>query len=240
MNEIELIARAKLYIDKMANGIDPLTDSPVTENDTLNKVRVSRCLFFVSDVLRRVLENGGIDPARGKKQLSAFKLDPEQAARFGYSSMPLRITEIVNHINSLIDTDCMKKLRSSDITGWLVEIGLLENMRTSGGRESKRPTDRGRQMGISTEFRDMGNYAYEAVVYDINAQHFIIDNLGAAVAANAGSLSMEGKPWTVEDENTIAEMISSGELMSDIAKRLKRRTSAVRKRAKNMGLITEE
>ena len=241
MTELETIQRAKTYIDKMANGVDPLTDRPVAETDTLNQVRISRCLFFVSDVLRRVLENGGVTPAPPVIQrVAPFRLEPEQAARFAYSSVPLRITEIVNRIDSLIDTDSMKKLRTSDITGWLVEIGLLENVRSADGHGSKRPTERGRQMGIGTELRNAGDRSYEAVVYDINAQHFIIDNLEAAVAANAGRLGMEGKPWSAEDERLLAEMLTNGELMTDIAEKLKRRTSSVRRRARSMGLIKEE
>lgn len=33
MTELETIERAKMYLDKMANGIDPLSDKPVPETD---------------------------------------------------------------------------------------------------------------------------------------------------------------------------------------------------------------
>ena len=52
MTELEKIQRAKMYIDKMANGINPITDEQTVDDDTLNNVRVSRCLFYVSDILR--------------------------------------------------------------------------------------------------------------------------------------------------------------------------------------------
>ena len=45
MTELEKIQRAKMYIDKMANGINLITDEQTTDDDTLNNVRVSRCLF---------------------------------------------------------------------------------------------------------------------------------------------------------------------------------------------------
>ena len=54
MTELETIARAKMYIDKLANGINPLDDTAVAENDVVNNVRISRCLFFVSDTLRSI------------------------------------------------------------------------------------------------------------------------------------------------------------------------------------------
>ena len=58
MTELEKSRRAKLYIDKLANGINPIDDSPVPEQDVVNQVRVSRCLFFVSQILGQVEQQG--------------------------------------------------------------------------------------------------------------------------------------------------------------------------------------
>ena len=60
MTELEKIERARMYIDKLANGINPIDDTVVPDGDIINNVRLSRCLFFVSDVLRQVIENGGM------------------------------------------------------------------------------------------------------------------------------------------------------------------------------------
>ena len=62
MTELEKIKRAKMYLDKLANGINPLDDTVVPDEDIVNQVRLSRCFFFVSDVLRQVIENGGTKP----------------------------------------------------------------------------------------------------------------------------------------------------------------------------------
>ena len=60
MTELEKIEYTKSFIDKLANGINPLDDNPIPENDIANNVRLSRCFFYVSDILRQVIENGGI------------------------------------------------------------------------------------------------------------------------------------------------------------------------------------
>ena len=60
MTDLEVMQRAKTYIDKLANGINPLDDTTLLGNDIVNNVRISRCLFYVSDVLRQVIENGGL------------------------------------------------------------------------------------------------------------------------------------------------------------------------------------
>ena len=59
MTELEVMQRAKMYIDKLANGINPIDDTAVSENDVINNVRLSRCFFYVSEILRQVIENGG-------------------------------------------------------------------------------------------------------------------------------------------------------------------------------------
>ena len=79
MTEIEKIEYAKAYIDKLANGINPLTDQPIPDHELLNHVRISRCLFYVSDVLRQVAENGGIGKPekKEKKKKQPFHLSAE-------------------------------------------------------------------------------------------------------------------------------------------------------------------
>ena len=48
MTELETMQRAKMYIDKLANGINPLNDAPVPEWELLNNVRLRRCFFYCS------------------------------------------------------------------------------------------------------------------------------------------------------------------------------------------------
>lgn len=59
MTELEKMQRAKMYLDKLANGIDPISDREMPDDTVLNQVRLSRCLFYVSDILWQVIENGG-------------------------------------------------------------------------------------------------------------------------------------------------------------------------------------
>ena len=74
MTELEKIAYAKTYIEKLANGINPLTDQPVPDADSINNVRISRCLFYVSDLLRQIVENGGVSQRKQKRQRCRFNL----------------------------------------------------------------------------------------------------------------------------------------------------------------------
>ena len=104
MTELEKIERAKTYMEKLANGINPLDDTEAPDEDIINQVRLSRCFFFVSDVLRQVIENGGIGPAPvkpPKPRKCPFAIPIERRSRFAYSEVPISISEIGKRISSL-------------------------------------------------------------------------------------------------------------------------------------------
>lgn len=175
MTEQELLQRAKEYIDKLANGINPLTGEYVSENDVVNNVRIARCLFYVSDVLGRVLTKGF--PTKKQKKLPFF-LSEEALSKLEYSETPLPITQFVQRINALIDENAMEKLSYKTVQGWLVQAGVLEE---ANGRYAKTkfcPTELGEQIGITIKER-VNNYnsVYYVVYYELRAQKFIVNHL---------------------------------------------------------------
>lgn len=189
MTELEKIERARMYMDKLANGIDPIDDSAIPDGDVIHNVRLSRCFFFVSDVLRQVIENGGLKPATARKRPKKLPLEIpfEQRSRFPFSETPITASEIAKRVNALTDSNAMKKLTYADILAWLMEIGMMEWASAPGGKRTKRPTTVGEENGISVEQRTSSNGDYQVVVYSEAAQHFIIDNLDAILALKNGA-----------------------------------------------------
>ena len=180
MTDLEKIAYAKSFIDKMANGINPLDDTPVPESDLINQIRISRCFFYVSEILRQVIENGGIAPVRTLRNSEKvpFAITEEQLKNFNFSEIPVTLSEITRRINALIDENTMKKLPSTAISGWLLQIEVLEEQEQNG-KTAKRPTEKGVQLGISLEHREGGHGPYVAVVFGRTAQEFLVDNFSA-------------------------------------------------------------
>ena len=64
MTEVEKIAYARSFIDKLAKGINPLDNTPIPDGDVAKNERLSKCFSYVSDILRQVCENGGVTPPR--------------------------------------------------------------------------------------------------------------------------------------------------------------------------------
>ncbi len=176
MTEIEKIQRAKMYLDKLANGINPLDDTMLPEEDIVNNVRITRCLHYVSEVLGQVIENERIK-SQPKIRKVPFAISNEQLAGYPMPEHPIQISEITNRINSLIDTNRMRQLSANTITAWLVTEELLYVVARPDGKTSKYPTENGYRFGISTEPRMGAGAEYTAILYNSYAQMYILKNL---------------------------------------------------------------
>ena len=192
MTELEKIAYAKSFIDKLANGVNPIDDTVIPDGDVVNNVRLSRCFFYVSDILRQVIDNGGVTkPKRASK--IPFAVSLEQLEKFEYSAEPVSVSEIAKRIYAMADNDNMEKVSYRQINQWLLNIGMLYLHDFGGKKPVKRPTEEGNQIGITVETR-MGRYGeYQVVLYNEEAQRFILDNLEAVVATEA----KKGKSYEV-------------------------------------------
>ena len=238
MNDLELMQHAKDYLDKLANGIDPLTGREAPEDDVINNVRISRCLFYVSDVLRQVIENGGIHVKAAKNGGKApFALSFEQRSRYPLIDWPVGVSVIAQRLNELVDLDTMQRLKTTSITKFLLQSGLLCEELGPSGNKNKRPTEAGRALGITTAQRMGQNGEYTVVVYSREAQQFVLDNLDAIIALNAEPLhENQGKPWSPEDDTYLREAARAGVEVKDMSAELKRSRAGVRARLEKLGL----
>lgn len=186
MTEIDKIAYAKEFIDKLANGINPLNDAPIPDGDIANNVRLSRCFFFVSDILRQVIENGGTAPRAARtKQKKACLLTDEVRAALTPLTRPASVSEITGHINSVLEAAGCGRLKHRIINDWLTQAGMLETRQRADGKMTRVPTEAGQEIGITAEERkSQYGVSYLAIAYSPAAQQFILDNLDAIVELN--------------------------------------------------------
>lgn len=237
MTELEKIRRAKLYIDKLANGINPIDDSPVPEQDVINQVRISRCLFFVSQVLGQVEQQGGVrGPGRPVKR--AFAITKEQQTKLILEDQPIPVSEFVRRVNEAVpQRPDRQKLRTTDVTTWLLEQGLIEIVPQADHKSVKVPTEQGRALGIVLEQLTGPTGVYQGMLYGPEAQRFLADHLEGIAAVSARASQAQTVPWTREDESRLAELYRSGASIEQIAFTLQRSPSAVRARLKRLGLV---
>lgn len=242
MTELEKMQRAKMYIDKMANGINPIDDVPADDSDIINNIRVSRCLFYVSDILGQVIQNGGNIGKKSKKPLKRdFYLSDEIRKTMSFDDIPLPISEIVKRLNYLADLETCHKLSYKRVVSWLIEIGAIKVTVAENGKERKSPTEQGEELGIFTETRMGYRGQYEVILYNKSAQQFIVDNLDAILENKGQNLNEKPdnnwQPWTAEYEECLIDLFNKNVPISEIAITLKRTDLAIESRLKKLGLI---
>lgn len=238
MTELETIKRAKMYMDKLAIGINPLDDTPVPEEELVNHVRMAKCFCFISGILQRVIDDNERIAANSKSNKKLpLQISMEKRAQFAYSQTPISASEIAKRIYDLRENENMQKMTYSGIANWLYDMGMLELQYTEDGKTRKCPTLKGREIGITEEERNGKNGAYQIVIYNTHAQHFILDHLDDIIAAQNKKKGMQGESWTKEQDICLMELYENGMPLDEIAITMKRTSSAIRSRLKKIGRL---
>ena len=184
MTELEKIAYAKSFIDKLARGINPLNDTSIPDDEVVNHPRLCRCFFYVSEVLGQIIINGKKSEARKKKQKREyFSITHEQLKDFQYSDKPITMNDFCKRLESLVNLKIMRRISRQSLPEWLVSLNLLTPPLNNSTRYSTSvPTPEGLQMGI-TQISYTNEYGTHKVnALGIEAQKFINDNMEAFLA----------------------------------------------------------
>ncbi len=178
MTELETMQRAKMYLDKLTQGIDPITDQPIPAGDCLNNPRLARCFQYVSGVLEKVIANGG---QIGTVEKAPFTITDEQLAKVQLSGESLRIADFVDRILQTTGYEGMKKLSPTKLTNWLLKKGFLTQETGPDGKTRRVPTPAGAELGLSVQMCQYNGTEYPGIFYDTKAQQFLLDNIPAIV-----------------------------------------------------------
>lgn len=161
------IKTAQKWIRKMANGINPIDESIIPNDDIVNNIHISRCLFYVADLLEEVTKQNS---KRDKDYELAFDLKPELKSQVRIVDKT-GITNFTREINKVLPLN-MKPLRYVKILQWLISNKYLEE------KDNKKiPTDTGKAIGISAGIKEGPNGTYWAIEYNSTAQRYILDNI---------------------------------------------------------------
>ncbi len=92
------------------------------------------------------------------------------------------ISHLLDQIHAPAEGLDIKKISPQTITGWLKSAGYLTVEYCAEVRkESTLPTERGRILGIYTEVRTYGANSYVTVIYNRQAQEFLVEHFEAIV-----------------------------------------------------------
>lgn len=168
-NEINRLQQAKMFIDYLANGVDPVFNTDVNV-DTLHNEQVISCFRYISDVLARDIYQAEND----MKNDTDFFITDEQISELRTFSYNCKVTEITNEINRVTAENMARKMAATWINDWLEAEGFL----CKSDLRSRKATEKGEKLGIFSEYRkhDNGN-EYYINLHNEEAQRFIFNHI---------------------------------------------------------------
>lgn len=143
------------YVERMADGCNPLNNDPLGEKDILNNPNIIRCMYFIKEVLEEVRNYDGVFGGR-KEKSAAIPFPTEILEEFAYRE-DQSITHVLNQIYEPIVGLNVKKVSAAKVTAALKEDGyLLEQLNPKTGKTRKVPGAKGKELGIyeSEKYRE--------------------------------------------------------------------------------------
>ena len=195
MERIELVERAKMYLQLLSNGVHPVTGKSIPQDSVFIDSKVKRCFSFISEVLdeyvelKAKVEQLERDSAKNtivvaKKQV--FSITQEQCDSIKLSKEPISVMAFIRNVNAVIDAETTEKLSSTRINKWLTARGLVttEKIQTVTSKTVYKPSDVAVKIGIREEdiVDQKSGEVKTQIKLEESAQLFIIENLGEIVA----------------------------------------------------------
>ncbi|MBO5922696.1 MAG: hypothetical protein J6Q48_09970 [Bacteroidaceae bacterium] len=172
MIDVSKLKTAQDWIEKLANGINPLTSEPVKEDDIVNNVHISRCLFFVSETLGKV----DIVESVSNKKRRTFWMSARETEQIEILA-PCGIALFTKTVNEHIPAD-MKPLSVAVVIRWLRNNGYLYEVSIDEKHKTNLPTEKGIQLGITVKVQqNTEGKDFQKVIYSISAQKFLLTNI---------------------------------------------------------------
>lgn len=175
MTELDIMKHARGYMDKLSRGVDPISGGPLPGDTTLNNIRLQKCFAYVSEVLGKVIANGG--HVGQHERTAEFRLPPERKNGIILSAEPVRLTWLVNAMMEAAADPDMKRPSNKKISDWLLENGFLYLSQGQEGKPQRLPTDKGFRLGLSVRKGQGRDGEYLAVYYSELAQRYVLDHL---------------------------------------------------------------
>ena len=190
MEKIELIERAKMYLQLLNNGVHPVTGKEIPEDSAFMDEKVKNCFVFIMQILSEYTEIltkvEELESAKEKNTVvllkkEEFSITQEQCENIKLSSKPITILAFMKNINSIIDTKTMEKLTSTRLNKWLSQRGLLstQKVQTVVNKTVYKPTDFAAKIVIVEEElidKKTGEIKGQIKLGE-SAQLFIIENM---------------------------------------------------------------
>jgi len=172
--EIEKIEKAKMILDKIAKGINPITGEQIEESSFLNDARIIRCFYFVAEVLDNVQK--GVYSSK-KNKVGEFIITPEQKNLVEFPSGRIGVNEFSKCINQYIDISKSKKLTGVELNKRLKKLGIFSEESTGDGKTRTIINEKSIEYGFESERKSYNGNEYDMVMINDDGKKYLLENI---------------------------------------------------------------
>lgn len=169
-NEQIRLLEARQLLEKMANGVHPITEQQLDEDHFLQDPRVIRPLFLLLNHLNEPKSTRSKIPKKyiiTQKQLDAVE----------FPDHPIGINDFCNRVNEQLDLTVSKKLSGKILNDKLKKLGILSEEQTEEGKKRSVTNDTSARFGIFMIERNYNGSPYQQIVFDKMGRDFLLRNL---------------------------------------------------------------
>lgn len=185
VNEVDILKRAKHYMDSLSSGTNPITGEPLAYDCEIAADNYYKCFAYISDVLEKEI-NKTLRSNETKVKRREFYLSDEDKARVAISDDSVGINTVAARINDVIDRDVMKGVSGGKLAECLVSMGYLRLDTLPNGNTVRVASEKGIIAGIETQNRtDTVGKEYMQNVYSRRMQEFLVQNINDMMKLSA-------------------------------------------------------
>ncbi|KAB3529393.1 hypothetical protein [Alkaliphilus serpentinus] len=172
--DFERIDKAKLILEKIAKGVNPVTGEQIENDSFLNDPRVIRCFYFVTEILDNV-RKGAYNSGKNTK----FIITPEQKGMVEFPANNIGVNEFSKHVNACLDLSISKKLSGTELNKRLKKLGILSEEKTEESKTRTITNEKSKEYGFESEKRSFNGVEYEMVVINDKGKNYLLENIEA-------------------------------------------------------------
>ena len=171
INDIEKIEKAKIIIQKIADGTNPTNGLLIETDSFLHDPRIIRCFYYISDVL-----DGVINGSYSNKKITDFIITNEQKSEVKFTEGNIGVNETAKCINQQINPLISKKVSGALLNKGLKRMGILSEL-VADGKKRTITNENSKDYGFFLEKRNYEGREYEMVLINDEGKKFILDNI---------------------------------------------------------------
>ena len=171
--DMEKIRKAKAVMDKIANGINPVTGEEIVGDHFLHDPRMIRCFFFVSQVLDDVAKGNF---SKSSKQ-QRFLMTEEEKARVVFRDELIGMNEFAKCVNQQVDVLKSRKANAVTINKALKEKGILTEKVMADNKRQTVANEKSAEYGFEMITRSYEGREYEQLVMNDAGKRYLMEHL---------------------------------------------------------------